>query len=295
MRWWWLPIPALVGAAVAIAVHAGGDRHVLFVETPLAVALLVVGLTGSATLLVMALTIGYGRRTAARVADGARQDRRRFLLRLDHELRNPITAIGMALANSESAGDGDDRLRALSSAHTQLDRLGRLLSDLRKLAELETERIERVPVDIAPVLGDVVDALRELPQAPERTISVHLPRAPWPPPRVPGDPDLLFLALFNLAANAVKYSRPGDTIELRAFDDDHALVIEVADTGQGIPADELDQVWQELARGRAARVEPGTGLGLPLVRAIVARHSGTVTLRSRDGLGTVVTIRLPVR
>jgi two-component system, OmpR family, sensor kinase len=72
------------------------------------------------------------------------------------------------------------------------------------------------------------------------------------------------------------------------------LLLEVADTGIGIPSDEVGQVWQELARGRAARSLPGTGIGLALVRVIVARHGGRAAIRSRDGQGTVVSIQLPV-
>jgi two-component system OmpR family sensor kinase len=69
----------------------------------------------------------------------------------------------------------------------------------------------------------------------------------------------------------------------------------VADTGPGIPEDETPRVWDELHRGRAARGIPGSGLGLALVRAIVERHGGQVTIRSRLGQGTVVRVRLPVR
>jgi two-component system OmpR family sensor kinase len=68
----------------------------------------------------------------------------------------------------------------------------------------------------------------------------------------------------------------------------------VADTGAGIPEDEIGEVWHELARGRAARSLPGTGTGLALVRVVVTRHGGQVAIRSRDGQGTVVSIRLPV-
>jgi two-component system, OmpR family, sensor kinase len=128
----------------------------------------------------------------------------------------------------------------------------------------------------------------------ERVIRVTVPRAPWPLPLVEGDRDLLFIAVQNLVANAVKFSAPGDTVEVRASEDDDALLLEVADTGAGIPADEIGQVWQELARGRAARSLPGTGIGLALVRVIVVRHGGQVAIRSRDGQGTVVGIRLPI-
>jgi two-component system OmpR family sensor kinase len=72
-------------------------------------------------------------------------------------------------------------------------------------------------------------------------------------------------------------------------------VIEVADTGPGIPEDEIPRVWEELYRGREARGVPGSGLGLALVRAVIERHGGQVTMRSRVGQGTVVRVTLPIR
>ena len=135
--------------------------------------------------------------------------------------------------------------------------------------------------------------MREQPGAADRRVRLALPEAPWPLPAVRGDADLLFLAFHNLAVNAVKFTRPGDTIEIRASEDGDRILVEVADTGPGIPADELDEVWEELARGQAARGVPGTGLGLPFVRTVVARHGGEEQIRSRVGQGTVVSIRLP--
>ena len=130
--------------------------------------------------------------------------------------------------------------------------------------------------------------------ADERHLNLSIPQAPWPLPNVQGDPDLLVLAIHNLLENALKYSRPGDTLELRAFEDGTDIVIEVADTGPGIPVEEQPHVWEELYRGEAGRGVPGSGLGLALVRAIAERHHGGVSLRSRLGQGTVFTLRLPV-
>ena len=95
--------------------------------------------------------------------------------------------------------------------------------------------------------------------------------------------------------NALKFTRPGDTVEVRAFEDSTFVAIEVADTGPGIPAEEAPRVWDELYRGQGARGTPGSGLGLALARAIVERHGGRVTLRSRVGQGTVVVVRLPIK
>jgi two-component system, OmpR family, sensor kinase len=80
---------------------------------------------------------------------------------------------------------------------------------------------------------------------------------------------------------------------VRAHDDQRDVVVEVADTGIGVPSEELDQVWDELSRGRAARGTAGMGLGLAMVRAVVVRHGGTVMLRSREDHGTNVIVRLP--
>jgi two-component system OmpR family sensor kinase len=82
-------------------------------------------------------------------------------------------------------------------------------------------------------------------------------------------------------------------VEVRAFEDAEMVIVEVADTGSGIPEEEQPFVWQELYRGKEARGIPGSGLGLTLVQAITDRHGGQVTLRSRVEQGTVVTMRLP--
>jgi two-component system OmpR family sensor kinase len=203
------------------------------------------------------------------------------------------------LANIEQTGDAvsaeTSSGTALASVSAQANRITQLLGDLRKLADLETREIEAAPVDLPSLLYEVGEAVDATPAASERVIQVNVPRAPWPLPLIEGDRDLLFIALQNLVANAVKFSAPGDTVEVRASEDGSWVLLEVADTGAGIPEDEIGEVWQELARGRAARSLPGTGIGLALVRVVVTRHGGQVAIRSRDGQGTVVSIRLPVQ
>src|SRR5437763_1131769 len=117
---------------------------------------------------------------------------------------------------------------------------------------------------------------------------------PWQPPHITGDRDLLLLAVHNLLDNALKFSRPADHVELRASEDGAAVVIEVADTGPGIPDEDLPHIWEELYRGQGARAVPGSGLGLALTQSILQRHGGQVTVRSRAGQGTVFTVRLPI-
>ncbi len=297
--------PAAGGAALSAALQATEPGARLYATVSPSLLAGVAGLLGSCALAIVVLmrrraAVAEAAATDAAVrqaAAEATQDRLRFLMRLDHELKNPLTAIRAGLANVDQAGAMAGTLAgasvALASVSAQADRITRLVSDLRKLADLETQEIEAAPVDLPGLLREVTEAVGEIPGASGRVIRVTVPQAPWPLPLIEGDRDLLFIAIQNLVANAVKFSAPGDTIEVRASEDDDGLLLEVADTGAGIPADEIGQVWQELARGRAARSLPGTGIGLALVRVITARHGGRVAIRSRVGQGTVVSLRLP--
>jgi len=231
---------------------------------------------------------------AQHVRQEALDEKRRFLRRLDHELKNPLTAIRAGLANLAETRLDDSQRQALTSVEAQTVRLSRLSSDLRKLAELETRPLERTTVDVNEMLHEAFNLAQDQPAAAGRELKLTIPHAPWPLPAIQGDRDLLFLAVHNLLDNAVKFTHPGSTIEMRGFEDASSLVIEVADTGQGIPEDELAHVGEDLYRARNARGIPGNGLGLALVHSIINLHGGRVTLRSREGQGTVVTLRLPV-
>jgi two-component system OmpR family sensor kinase len=237
----------------------------------------------------------YGTRRRARDLEAARDacadDRHRFLRRLDHELKNPLTALRAGLANLSALSAGAERDAAHASVEAQVARLSRLATDLRKLAELERHSLERMPVDVCELLAEVVGLARE---TSDRAVTLTLPRAPWPLPPVPGDHDLLFLTCHNLLDNACKFTHPGDAIEVRAFEDGRWVVVEVADTGPGIPEGDLPHVFEELYRGENARGVEGSGSGLALVRAVARHHGGSVAVRSREGEGTAFTLRLPL-
>jgi two-component system OmpR family sensor kinase len=295
--------PLAAGVALAVALQAAEPAARLYILISPSLLAGLAALLGTGVLAALALMRRRAALAGAAAADAAvrraaaeaTQDRLRFLMRLDHELKNPLTAIRAGLANIDQGGPraADGTSAAVASVSAQADRITRLVGDLRKLADLESQEIETAPVDLPGLLHEVAEAAAEIPGASQRTIRVTVPRAPWPLPLIEGDRDLLFIAIQNLVANSVKFSAPGDTVEVRASEDDNGLLLEVADTGAGIPADEIGQVWQELARGRAARSLPGTGIGLALVRVIAARHEGRVAIRSREGQGTVVSIRLP--
>ncbi len=223
----------------------------------------------------------------------ASEDRRRFLQRLDHELKNPLTAIRAGLTNITYRPLDDYVTDEVSAVQAQVLRISRLIADLRKLAALESSPLETTVVNMAELLSEVISVIEDQAHIDDRRLTLIIPNAPWPLPEVDGDPDLLLLAIHNLLDNAIKFTSPGDTIEVRAFDDESDIVIEVADTGPGIPVEDINRIWEELYRGEQARGIPGSGLGLPLVRAIIEKHGGRVELRSRPNQGTVFSVRLP--
>ena len=225
------------------------------------------------------------------------QKRRSFLRRLDHEIKNPLTGLRAALVNLEEAKESEERARAVTNAGRALERLTRLLTDLRKLSDLEERTIERFPVDVPDLLEDVVTAVRILPVCKGREINVLIPKVPSPFPTIVGDRDLLVLAVYNLVENALKFTSEEDSIEVRALEDGWNIVIEVADSGSGISADDLSKIFEELYRGSNARGTEGSGLGLALVNRIASLHHGGVGVRSSqtEPRGTVFTLRLPRR
>jgi signal transduction histidine kinase len=129
---------------------------------------------------------------------------------------------------------------------------------------------------------------------PERQITLNVQQTPWPVTAVRRDRDLLMLAFSNLLDNALKFSQTGDRVEIRASEDGRMAIVEIADTGAGIPADELSQIFEELYRGRNARGIPGSGLGLKIVERIIFLHQGSLQVRSKPEQGSVFTIRLPL-
>jgi two-component system OmpR family sensor kinase len=225
----------------------------------------------------------------------AEQGRQRFIRRLDHEIKNPLTGLRAALVNLQETHDSMEREKASENANRAVERLTRLLNDLRKLSDLEERSIERMPVDIPELLDDVVDAARTIPAYQGRNVSLFVTKVPAPLPPVRGDRDLLGLAMYNLVENALKYSSPNDSVEVRALEDGKAVVVEVADSGGGIASDDLSKIFEELYRGSNARSTEGSGLGLALVNRIILLHGGQIDVRSRQNgpRGTVFTVRLP--
>jgi two-component system OmpR family sensor kinase len=299
-----IALPGLVGLAANLLIGMSPfENRVIYLRSNVGTFALIGGLVISMLVwLVYRLQYGTERRRL-KVLFEAREDRRRFLRRLDHELKNPLTAILAGLANLSLAEKQPGNTRKLReerkttfiSVEQQVKRLSTLVGDLRKLADLETRPLDFSPINLTEVIEEAYTVAKTLPGADRRNWSYSIPRAPWPLPEIRGDRDLLFLAFHNLLDNAVKFTHPNDMIELRAFEDNQMVFIEVADSGQGIPDQDIPHIWEELYRGEAARSIPGSGLGLSLALAIIKRHNGQVSISTRNRQGTKFTIKLPIK
>jgi signal transduction histidine kinase len=214
----------------------------------------------------------------------------RFTADAAHELRTPLAIIR---TNAEVAGRGSADLAAHREAMAGVlegaQRLASILEALLVLARVDRGQLATQPVDLAELaratLADVAPAAQDL------TLTGAVPDSLI----VPGDPDQLGIALRNLLDNAVRYTPAGGTVSLHLEARDGDVVLEITDTGPGIPPEDLPRIFDRFTRVDPARdrASGGVGLGLSIVRAVVDMHGGRIDVASEPGAGTTVTVRLP--
>jgi two-component system sensor histidine kinase MprB len=209
-----------------------------------------------------------------------------------HELRTPLTSLRTnieLLIRSESSGRAlapDDRARLLRDLEAQVVELAQLTGELVELARQDASPEPVEDVDLADVVGAVVQRVRV--RAPGVTFVSELATAP-----VSGQPAALERMALNLLDNAAKWSPAGGTVHVGLRADSEIAVLTVADAGPGIDADDVPHVFERFYRATAARAMPGSGLGLAIVAQTVARHRGTVTVGRSEAGGALLTVRLP--
>ncbi|BFU45566.1 ATP-binding protein [Krasilnikovia sp. MM14-A1004] len=220
-----------------------------------------------------------------------------YIALVGHELRTPLTSIGAytELIATEPDATTIGEVRDLLSVVTRNnDRLLDLIDQLLDLAALESGHagLDRSGVNLTTVVADAVNTV--MPLAEQHHIGIHTQL----PTRliVPGDAHRLHQAISNLLDNAVRYSTDRTDVTVTLNDDNVAAVLTITDTGPGVPTAEYPLLFRTLYRGSNARRTgtPGTGLGLPLTRAIVALHRGTLTVTPSDPHGTTATLRIPL-
>jgi signal transduction histidine kinase len=228
-----------------------------------------------------------------RALDSVKSD---FVSNVSHELRTPLTSIlgYLELLEEEVRDHADDAEREMiGAAKRNVVRLGELIDDLLALTRSEAQHTELVPIDLALLVRDIVTDLRVASSQQGVDIRLGLPGAPVV---VLADSGQISRVVTNLVSNAVKFSQGGSEVDVTvvAADDDALLAIE--DHGIGIPEGEMDQLGSRFYRASNAvgMGITGTGLGLRIVQAIVENHRGSVELRSTQGVGTTVCVRIPL-
>lgn len=221
--------------------------------------------------------------------------RARFVAFTSHELRTRLTSIAWsieALLEGEAGGLAGEQRDLLEVSRRNADRLARLVDDLLLLQRLEAGRVQLHPrpIEVAALLRDVGAELRLELEARDSVVAVDCP----PELTVLADPDRLHQAVANLVVNALKFGRPGDPVRTRARLDGEAVILEVRDSGRGIPPDELAALGTAFVRASNTEEVPGTGLGLAIVREVVELHGGALEVESELGRGATFRLRLPV-
>ena len=218
-----------------------------------------------------------------------------FISLVSHELRTPLTSIigYIALLRDErSKGLNVDHFAEVIERNAQ--RLLRLVGDLLFLSRIQSGQLamELRGTDLAAIAAEAVAEMR--PEAQHKNISLVLSGGEVP--LFAADPTRIAQLLGNLISNAVKFTAEGGRIDVKlGTDGDHA-VLTVADTGIGIPAADLELIFERFFRSASAtrQVIPGTGLGLTITKAIAEAHHGTITVHSQESQGSTFTIRLPL-
>ena len=215
--------------------------------------------------------------------------RRDVVASVAHELRTPVAILQ---AGHEALLDGvtEPSPEELGSLRDEVLRLARMVDDLQTMAAADAAilQLTREPHDLAGIAGAAADSLARRFEAAEVTLDRHLASAP-----VLADERWMHQVVTNLLGNALKFTPAGGTVTIRTWQDGLSAVLEVADTGVGIPADELPRIFDRFWRGQAAAQTSGSGIGLSVAAELTRAHGGTLTAASQPGEWTRLTVTMP--
>lgn len=282
------PLVAVEGTAAAIA---AGDLHrrVPVQGNNTEVDRLSVALNGMLSQIQHAFAVSAASEAAAKRSE---EKMRRFVADASHELRTPLTTI-RGFAELFRQGAATDTKMLMNRIESESSRMGLLVEDLLLLARLDAQRpLERKPVDLLALASDAVHDARAI--APGRTIDLVVLDGPGTPETI-GDSARLRQVLSNLVGNALTHTPPEATVTVRVTTTENDAILQVADTGRGLPEADVDKVFERFYRTDSSRTRGsgGTGLGLSIVAALVAAHGGTVQVDSIAGEGATFTVALP--
>ncbi len=221
-----------------------------------------------------------------------------FVGLISHELRTPLSSILGYLElmrDDDIAPLSDEQLEFLSVAERNANRLLRLVGDLLFTAQVESGQLplDTRRLELSTIVQERITSARPAAHSAGVTLVGDLPLTSV---FVNGEPLRLGQAIDNLVSNALKFTPRGGTVTITLGTDGDEAIVRVADTGMGIPADELDQLYSRFFRASTAtrNAVQGVGLGLSITRAIVTAHDGTMDVESTEGVGTAFTMFLPL-
>jgi signal transduction histidine kinase len=224
------------------------------------------------------------------------QMKTRFVSSTSHELRTPLTSmVGyLELVLGGEAGElNEEQRRFLEIVNRNCERLNRLVDDVLFVGRADSDRLTLEPSEVD--VGELVRTEVASQEAAARLKDVGLRCDEQQGlPRITGDTTRLTQLVDNLLTNAIKFTLAGGAVTATVTGDDARIRVAVADTGVGIPADEVPRVFERFFRASTSRVASGTGLGLSIAQAIAEAHGGSVSVASDVGAGTTFTVELPV-
>jgi PAS domain S-box-containing protein len=217
-----------------------------------------------------------------------------FMSNVSHDIKTPLTAINTSLYLLERTDDAAKQREKLGAIRMQTRLLEKFIQDILTISRLDyAPALDFEPVILDRLLHDIAIRLRS--SVENKNLSLTLELAPEIP-AVLGDIDELSRALVNLMENAVNYTPSGGSVQVRTLTDKENVIVEVTDTGIGINARDMTNIFNRFYRAESARAahDGGTGLGLAIVKKIVEMHNGSVEVTSTVGEGSTFRIRLPL-
>lgn len=223
--------------------------------------------------------------------------RENFVTLVSHQLRSPLTSVKQyfGVIREGFVGESTDKQKEIiEKAGGKIDRLLELINDWLDMSRVEAGRIAESfePVSLTPLLSEVLEELK--PQADAKNVSLKFHEGDNHT-KIDGDPKCLKEAILNLVSNGINYNREGGSVTITQRKKENDLVVEISDTGIGIPQEHLPFIFDEFFRVKSQQTQhiPGTGLGLPIAKKIIEAHKGNVKVASEINRGTTFSILLP--
>ena len=216
-----------------------------------------------------------------------RQD---FTANVTHELKTPLTSISGYAELIESGMTGEKETRRFAKEiHRNAKRLIRLINDILQLSELDTREttLETEQLNLYGMAATCVEMLKINAEPNQVKLSVR-GKSAW----IEGNRSMIEELLYNLCSNAIRYNKPNGTVEVSVNKTEEGVLLQVADTGIGIPVKHQERIFERFYRVDKSRSKErgGTGLGLAIVKHIVAEHGAKISLESEEGVGTTISV-----